>query len=167
MTTQDIFTLIKADHREIDKLFKKIDRTSERATKTRTRLFEQLRDKIVEHSHAEEEAVYPLLRKHTKTEDIGYESVEEHSVISHLLDRISVVAVSEKEWTAAVTVLKEMIQHHVEEEQSEMFAKMRRTFSKNVLTAMAQDFLRSKESFLQRVVDVLMPVEPTAWNRVA
>lgn len=144
--TGNIFVLLKKDHRTVEDLFKKIEKTSEKAPSKKLSLYSKLKEEITRHSHGEESAIYPLLKEDSKTEDIGWESVEEHSVVKYLLSRIDAASPETPDWKALVTVLKEVIEHHVEEEESEMFSKMRKAFSKQELDVIAANFIKSKKS---------------------
>lgn len=143
--TNDIFSLLKKDHRTVKTLFSQIDQTSERAAKKREKLYAQLREELTRHAHGEEVAIYPRLKANSETEDIGWESVEEHGVVKYLLARINEASADEPDWTALVTVLKESVEHHVKEEESEMFSKMKRAFSKEELDEISEEFLLAKE----------------------
>lgn len=143
---QDIFSLIKADHRKVEALFAKIEKTTERASNARERLYAELRGEITAHSDAEEKALYPLLKEHDETEDISFESIEEHSVVKFLIGKLDDTECASQEWTAQITVLKEVIEHHVEEEEEEMFKKMRKALSAEELDAAAEGFLEVKSS---------------------
>jgi hypothetical protein len=142
--TADLFSLIKADHRKVEELFAKLDKTTERAAKTREELYGKLRTEITVHSFAEERGIYPLLKQEEATEDIGFESVEEHGIVKFLLGKLDNTPYDSKEWSARITALKEVIEHHVEEEEDEMFKKMKRTFSPEELKTMAVNFQENK-----------------------
>jgi hemerythrin superfamily protein len=133
-------SLIKADHREVEKLFAMLEKTTERAVQKRKTLFEELLTELELHTEGEEKALYPRLKEHVATEDIAFESVEEHAVAKFLIGKLSHTACDSKEWTAQITALKEAIEHHVEEEEEEMFAQMRKVFDKADLQEMGMRF---------------------------
>lgn len=137
---RDIFSLIKADHRKVDGLFAKLEKTTERAANTRKKWYAELRRELTLHTEAEEKALYPSLKENEKTEEIGFESVEEHDIVKFLLGKLDDTPCDAKEWTAQITALQEAVEHHVEEEEDEMFPKMRKAFSKEELEEFAQGF---------------------------
>lgn len=140
-----IFDLIEADHRKVESLFAKLEKTTERGAKTREKLYSELRQEITLHSEAEEKAIYPLLKEKEKTEEIAFESIEEHSIVKFLIQKLDKTSCDAKEWTAQITALKEVIEHHVEEEEEEdMFKKMKSTFSSEELSEMAMGFQKIK-----------------------
>ena len=168
MNRTDIISLIKNDHRVVKELFNRIEKSSPRASKTRTNLYKELREALLKHSHAEEKALYPRLKEHAKTKDIAFESVEEHGVVSYLLKMIDATPADSDEWTALTAVLRETIEHHVDEEEGIMFSKMGKIFSKDDLEVMGQEFEKSKRSWIETLTEaVLGPVEPSLLGNVA
>jgi hemerythrin-like domain-containing protein len=150
-----ILSHIRADHREIKELFGQIEKTTERAVKTRDKLYAKLREEISLHTRAEENVVYPRLKQHNETEDLGYESVEEHGVVSRLLTQIDGTPAESKEWTALICVLQETIEKHIRDEESEMFTKMRKVFKADELKEMGEQFERAKMGFVDRLADMV------------
>lgn len=138
--SHELFSLIKADHHKVDSLFAKLEKTTERASKTRTELYAELRHELTVHAQAEEKAFYPDLKACETTEDIGFESVEEHGLMKFLLQKLDKTSVESKEWSAQITALKEVVEHHVEEEEEQMFPKMKKAFSTEELDEFASRF---------------------------
>ena len=125
----DAFTLLKTDHKTVAGLMEKIDGTTERAIKTRDELFTQLKTELDIHAMIEETILYPVLEKVDPTHDITLEAYEEHRLVKQLLSELESEAKDSEEWTAKFTVLKENVEHHVEEEEGEMFKKARKALS--------------------------------------
>jgi hemerythrin superfamily protein len=123
------FTLLKADHKKVAGIMEKIDSTTERGVKTREELFTQLKSELDAHAHIEEKIFYPVLEKADETHDITLEALEEHRLVKQLLSELDKMDKSEEQWTARFTVLKENVEHHVEEEEDEMFPKARKVLS--------------------------------------
>ncbi|MGI8837922.1 MAG: hemerythrin domain-containing protein [Pyrinomonadaceae bacterium] len=120
------FTLLKADHKKVAGILEKIDATTERGIKTREELFTQLKTELDIHTRIEETIFYPALEEADETHDITLEAFEEHKVVKTLLGELESLGKDKEEWTAKFTVLKENIEHHVEEEEGEMFPKARK-----------------------------------------
>ena len=120
------FTLLKADHKKVAGLLEKLDSTTERGVKTREELFSQLKTELDVHARIEETIFYPALEKADETRDITLEAFEEHRLVKQLLGELESMGKGEEEWTAKFTVLKENVEHHVEEEEDEMFPKARK-----------------------------------------
>lgn len=126
----DALTLIKNDHETFRKLTAELDETTERAIKTRTETFARLKKELVSHEQMEEQVFYPALREaREKAEDIVLESYQEHHVADVLVEELTALAVDDETWGAKFSVLKENIDHHMEEEEGEMFGHARKAFS--------------------------------------
>jgi iron-sulfur cluster repair protein YtfE (RIC family) len=126
----DAFTLLKNDHEKVSGIFSKLEETTERAEKTRTELFAQLKQELDVHAHIEETIFYPALKQEAETREITLEGFEEHHVIKTLLKELGPMEVTTERWSAKLKVLKENVEHHVEEEEEEMFKSAREVLSK-------------------------------------
>ena len=120
------FTLLKADHKKVAGILEKIDATTERGVKTREELFTQLKSELDVHAHIEETIFYPAIEDAEETRDITLEAFEEHRIVKQLLGELETMDKGDEQWTARFTVLKENIEHHVEEEEGEMFPKAKK-----------------------------------------
>lgn len=123
------FTLLKEDHKKVAGILEKIDATTERGVKTREELFAQLKTELDIHAEIEETIFYPVLEEHEETRDITLEGIEEHRIVKELLAELDAMAKDDEVWTAKMTVLKENVEHHVEEEEGEMFPKARKALT--------------------------------------
>src|SRR6476620_12468845 len=138
------FTLLKADHKKVAGILEKIDETTERAVKTREELFTQLKTELDIHTRIEETIFYPALKDTDETRDITLEAFEEHKLVKTLLGELESLGMDKEEWTAKFTVLKENIEHHVEEEEGEMFKKARKVLSENELEKLGDRLQEAK-----------------------
>ena len=131
------FKSLKEDHKRVAKLFKEIEAAGERAVKTKQNLFEELRTELTQHMELEETEVYPVLEEHEKTKEIALEGVEEHAVAKRLIEEIGAEEAGSEVWEAKIKVLKENIEHHVDEEEEEMFPDAEKALPEEVLEALA------------------------------
>ncbi|MDQ1523841.1 MAG: hypothetical protein QOE47_1765, partial [Pyrinomonadaceae bacterium] len=129
----DAITLLKTDHEKVSGIFEKLEETTERAEKTREELFTKLKQELDVHAHIEETIFYPVLKKAEETRDITMEGIQEHHVVKVLLGELDAMGVGSETWTAKLKVLKENVEHHVEEEEGDMFKKAREVLSKEQL----------------------------------
>lgn len=127
------FTLLKEDHEKVAGILEKIDGTTERAAKGREDLFTQLKNELEVHTRIEEEILYPALEEYEETRAISLEAYEEHAVVKQLLEELEAGPKDDEQWTAKFTVLKENIEHHVEEEEGEMFKKARKVLNEDAI----------------------------------
>ena len=121
-------TLLKQDHEDVKKMLSELDDTTERAVKTREQTFTKLKADLEVHEAIEEEIFYPALKEHPKTKDIALEGYEEHHVVDMVMAEIQEVAFDDERWGAKLTVMKENLEHHIEEEEGEMFKQARQVF---------------------------------------
>jgi hypothetical protein len=80
------------------------------------------------HERIEEEIFYPALKEHPKAKDIVLEGYEEHHVVDEVMGELEATPVSDETWGAKFKVMKENIEHHIEEEEGEMFKQARQVF---------------------------------------
>jgi iron-sulfur cluster repair protein YtfE (RIC family) len=116
----DPFELLKKDHEKVATLFKQIESASEDA---KMRIFRQLKEELDAHAHIEETILYPALEREKETREITLEAYQEHQVVKDLLAQLDAATSADEEWEARLTVLKENVEHHVEEEEGELFDK--------------------------------------------
>ena len=128
--------LLESQHHEVDELFEQISETED--DEEVEQLFVQLADKLAIHAKIEEVHFYPAV-KAASTEDILKESLEEHLAAKRTIADLLDMDPSDEMFDAKVKVLQEMIEHHVEEEESELFPKVRKLLSADQLTALAQE----------------------------
>jgi hemerythrin superfamily protein len=127
--------LLKSQHREVSKLFSKIEKAS---SSDKAELFNEIADKLAVHAAIEEHHFYPAV-KAKRTEDILLESLEEHLGIKRVIADLMEVDAEDETFDAKVKVLKEQVEHHVEEEESDLFPKVKRLFDKEQLEALGQE----------------------------
>jgi hemerythrin superfamily protein len=141
----DALTLIKTDHAEAKALFARVLDSSTPAAQRRTALA-QLLDALTIHTNMEEAIFYPALRKAGGSDEKSsvLEAFEEHASAKDLIAKIRALPPRDETLTAKITVLKEMIEHHVEEEESEMFSEARRVLGAK-LDPLGAEMLRFKQ----------------------
>jgi hypothetical protein len=137
--------LLKADHDRVKKLLTEGDETTERAEKTRTELFATIKRELIIHEEIEETIFYPALRAHPKAKDIVLEAYEEHNVVDMVMRELEQTDVTDETWAAKFTVMKENLEHHIEEEEGEMFKQARSVFEAAELTDLGARMSAMKE----------------------
>ena len=129
----DALQLLKDDHEKVRKLLEQGESTTERGEKTRTELLETLLRELTVHERIEEEIFYPALKAHPKAKEIVLEGYDEHHVVDTIMGEIQATPVSDETWGAKFKVAKENIEHHIEEEEGEMFRQARQVFDRDEL----------------------------------
>ena len=142
----DAIALLKADHDKVKKLLNELETTTERGVKTRSELFATIKGELTVHEIIEEEIFYPELKAHPKARDIVLEGFEEHHVVDVLMGELEQLDVTDESWGAKAIVMKENIEHHIEEEEGEMFAKARQVFDRAELNDLGERMAARKTS---------------------
>jgi len=141
----DAISLLKDDHRTVDRLFKRFEKTSDRATVERRRIVDDIIKELSVHAEIEETVFYPAVRQAVPpSEDMVLESLEEHHVVKWVLSELDGMPPDAERFEAKVTVLMENVRHHVKEEESELFPKVRRALSRGALNEMGAAMERAK-----------------------
>jgi hemerythrin-like domain-containing protein len=130
----------------VKRLLTELESTTERGIKTREELFATIKGELTIHEVIEEEIFYPALKSHPKAKDVVLEAYEEHHVVDMLMGELEALDVSDETWGAKAIVMKENIEHHIEEEESEMFPQARQVFSRQELEDLATQMAARKES---------------------
>lgn len=122
----DAIVLLKADHKQIRRLFREFEASGEKAVKKKTKIVGQIIEMLTEHTYIENEVMYPqVLALLPDLKDDVLESYEEHHVADVLCLELSAMTADEERFTAKTTVLIENVSHHLEEEEQEWFPKVR------------------------------------------
>jgi hemerythrin-like domain-containing protein len=116
----DAFELLKADHKKVAELFDLLETAS---GKRKLDVFKRIKSELELHTHIEETIFYPALEKPEETHDLTLEAYEEHNVVKTLLAELSGAKSATDEWQAKAKVLRENVEHHVDEEENELFDK--------------------------------------------
>jgi hemerythrin superfamily protein len=122
----DAFELLKTDHEKVSQLFEEIESAS---GQRKRQVFNRLKAELDVHAHIEEKILYPALENTDEAREITLEAYEEHKVVKDLLAELAKGGAPNDEWDAKLTVLKENVEHHVEEEEGELFSKARKALS--------------------------------------
>lgn len=123
----DAIALLKEDHKKVKKLFKDFARMKEKGGEDEKQaLVKTICTELTVHTQIEEEIFYPAVRKAVDDKDLMNEAEVEHASAKDLIKQIQAMPVSDMYYDAKVTVLGEYVDHHVEEEQNEMFKKARK-----------------------------------------
>jgi len=131
----DAITLLKADHKRVEALFKKFEKAGDNAHKTKRDLVDQMIEELSVHAAVEEQVFYPALRQAVPdADDDVLEGLEEHHVVKWTLSELDGMDPEHERFKAKVTVLMESVRHHVEEEESDMFPKVREALGRKALT---------------------------------
>jgi hemerythrin superfamily protein len=124
--SSDAIVLLKADHKEIRRLFREFQGAGDKAVKKKEKVVDQIIKLLTVHTYVENEVMYPEVRALLPDlEDEVLESYEEHHVADVLCLELSGMTADDERFDAKTTVLIENVTHHIEEEEQEWFPKVR------------------------------------------
>jgi hypothetical protein len=143
----DAFELLKADHKKVAGLFDELEAANGKA---KLGIFNQIKNELELHTHIEEKIFYPVIEKPEETHDLTLEAYEEHAVVKTLLKELSESKSADDEWQAKAKVLRENVEHHVEEEEGELFDKAGDVLSDEQIEALGNQMEAEKARKLGR-----------------
>lgn len=147
MAGQDAIALLIADHREVSEMFEQFEQLGDRATTSKEKLKDKICKALIAHTTIEEEIFYPAVRaKIEEGEDLVDEAVVEHASAKDLIQQLQEMQPDDELYDAKVKVLGEQIEHHVKEEEKEMFPKVKK--SGLDLLALGQEMALRKQELM-------------------
>ena len=144
-------TMLKSDHATVKRLLRELNATTDRAVKQRERLVSEIQRELKTHAQIEEEVFYPAFKAATeKTDkvDLFYEAAEEHHVVDIVLPALCHANPKSPEFEAKAKVLLDLIEHHVKEEEGQMFTAARKVFSDEQLRELG-DLMEARRETIQ------------------
>lgn len=139
-SNESIYDLLKKDHKEVKKLFKQILEECKPDEAT----YKQIRNALQVHMRGEEEYFYPAIKDGEDARILSNEAVVEHNSAKMLMDEIDNTAEDDEMWLPRVKVLSEMIDHHVEDEEGDLFDEAKKLLDESQEQEIGQKFLESK-----------------------
>jgi hemerythrin superfamily protein len=155
MKQQDAIAILKADHKTVKELFKQVEDTSERAKAQLQKLGDQICAELTVHAEIEEKIFYPAIQERTKRghkeeKDEVYEAYEEHAAAKKVIEDIQATDASDESYKPKLTTLSELIDHHVKEEETEMFPHVKELFDEDELLELGQRLTEMKAQLQQQ-----------------
>jgi len=141
---RNILDLLKQDHEKARYLFDRIEKSHKKEPAALQKLFAELEEELEVHMEGEERFFYSALEQHEEARDKVLEGYEEHQVAKTLIGTFSSLATDDERWRAKVAVLKEVVEHHLQEEEKDIFKLARKALDKNQMLEMAVSFMRHK-----------------------
>ncbi|MDP1931751.1 MAG: hemerythrin domain-containing protein [Gammaproteobacteria bacterium] len=139
----DVITLLERDHRSVEDAFRKFENMAKGEHERKKKLADGICDELLIHMTLEEEILYPAIKQGMNdAKDIVNEGIVEHSSVKALMKKIKAMKGNEELFDTTVMVLAEQIEHHVKEEEKEMFPKVQR--SKLDIVALGEQIAQRK-----------------------
>jgi hemerythrin-like domain-containing protein len=145
----DAIALLKEDHKKVKGLLGDLEKSSMRAGPRAQKLVAQIDKELKIHTAIEEEIFYPAFRDAVRSKDdkkMYYEAKEEHHVVKLVMPEVKAGGMAIEEFAAKCKVLKELVEHHADEEEKEMFPEARKVLSRPELQELGERMaMRKKE----------------------
>ncbi|ROM57648.1 hemerythrin [Pseudomonas poae] len=141
--------LLKADHEKVKAILTQLSESTDRGVKKRTDLLDKLEMEISIHTQLEEQILYPAFKAAGGKDEaeMYYEAKEEHRTVDALvLPDLKATDPTSPEFAGRVKVVKELLEHHIEEEETEMFPKAKKLLGKAQLEQLGEEMLAMKAS---------------------
>jgi len=146
MSTQDAVTLLKKDHATVKKMFER-EKQLGKETTAKVSIFSELRAALEAHATIEEEIFYPAVKR-ARSENVKDEvrqGYEEHKQIKSLLAQISSITPADETYDVKIKVLREDVEHHVEDEEGKMFPDARKFLGESQLMELGAELAMRKQ----------------------
>jgi iron-sulfur cluster repair protein YtfE (RIC family) len=166
--TVDAISLLKQDHQKVRQLLKRL------VSNGTEDLLEEIEDALRVHTQIEEEIFYPAFKEAVesqKDEHLYYEALEEHHIVDLVIPEIKASTEGSEQFDAKAKVLKDIVEHHAEEEEKEMFPKARKAIGAARLRELGEELQDRKQQLMggtfQRLLKPLMGGRGRGRRRVA
>jgi hemerythrin superfamily protein len=131
----DAITMLKDDHRTVEKLFKRFEKAGDDAKVEKRQVVDRIIEELSVHAAIEEQLFYPVARATVPgSDEIALESLEEHHIVKWVLSELETMSPEDERFDPKVKVLMENVRHHVDEEEHEFFPKVRDELGRNALS---------------------------------
>ena len=137
---------LKKQHREVEALFKQLEKA--KSARPRRKAFEQIADTLAVHATIEEKHFYPSVNRRT-TEEILLEAVEEHLGVKRVIADLLDLEANDPTFEAKAKVLKDLVEHHVEEEEETLFPKVSKLIENDELEAIGEQMAETMKELLE------------------
>jgi hemerythrin-like domain-containing protein len=144
VTPMKLWDLLKHDHQQVAKIFAQLGDTKDRARQEE--LFKKLKAELQLHTKIEEAHFYPALNKHEETKDLAKEAAEEHGEVKKMLRRLSSLAAGGDKFLEVIGELRHSVEHHVEEEETEIFPAAENALEARQLDDIAVEITKEKQT---------------------
>ena len=150
MPARDALTVLEADHRNVDRLFSEFQQLGDAVEDARQALARKIVEELLTHTRIEEQVFYPRVRElGGESRDEVLEAVEEHHLIKALVIELNQLTPKDERFDAKMQVLQEQVEHHVHEEETEMFPRVRRAFDPATLERLGEELESARHTSLR------------------
>lgn len=149
--THQFLEALEKDHEKVKGILEELKDTSKTAVKTKEDLLLKLKAELIPHMRGEEKYFYAALKKKDEAKDTAREALEEHRVAETVFNELEELSKDAVSWDPKLTVFKELVEHHIEEEEDEIFETAEDHLSEQQLDQIFESFQKEKESVKQKI----------------
>jgi hemerythrin-like domain-containing protein len=142
---EEFFELLKTDHDEIRDTLEMLSQISGKASRSKKALVDRLTQQLFSHMEAEEKAFYPALAQEDDSYEDALRAIEEHRIIRETLQDLLKLPEEHEHWSARLSVLKDIIEHHIEEEESLLFDDTREVLGEEQVEEIMNRYRQEKQ----------------------
>lgn len=146
--------LLKRDHSTVSALFKDFEKAK---VSEREEIFEKIRQELEVHAALEEEIFYPEVKKIPECADLVKEALQEHKMVKQLLAEIARMDAGDADYKDRVSALRDNVEHHVEEEESELFPLVKKHLSDDRLDDLGKRIEERRPAMQTKIKKQLAP----------
>ena len=159
---KDAISLLEDDHERMRGLLRELEQTTEKTATRREKLLATIEQELRVHTRIEEDVFYPAFFDAARTgndKELYYEAVEEHHVVDLVLPEIKGTDPKGAPFAAKAKVLKDLVEHHAEEEEEEMFPRARKLMERERLVGLGEELVKAKAAaqagFIEKLAGML------------
>lgn len=145
----NVLEFLKQDHQQAMNIMNQIETANTGGQQARTDLFNQLKSALTLHTRMEEQIFYPELENHQETRDLIREAYSEHQEVDELLAEISSLSPTSGDFNNKIAELRDSVEHHVNEEENQMFPKVQQILGQDQLNEMGRRMMEMKQGMRQ------------------
>lgn len=160
----DIIQIILQDHKPLKQLIKTL-KDDEAEFSEKKPVFQEFAPLLLSHAEPEEQSLYKHMKEEEELRAEGFEGQTEHAIAAQLIDDINQTS-DEDEWMAKVKVLAEMVEHHIEEEEEEMFPDLKKELDSEERIAIGEEYIRLRDDYRMENAITVTPSKKSTEARV-
>ena len=142
----DFFDLLHDEHTQVKDMLNRLKETSSKDHAAREEQFNRLTAALIPHMKGEEKAFYPVLRQHKAAQESAMEAMEEHHAAELILNELTRMSKQEEFWGPKLSVFREIINHHIQEEESRVFSASRSSLSEDQMKDIMKNYQKEKQA---------------------
>lgn len=146
----DLFSTLHKEHEEVKTIFQKLK--NQNSEEERKQSLKQLESAIIPHMRGEEHVIYPKLEELAESKGIAFEAMEEHLAVRLIMEELYKMPTNDERFSARANVIMEMVDHHVQEEEGEIFKQLKEHFKPEQLETMLEKFEQEKKTAKEKLV---------------